>query len=151
MRKNILFASIIISAILCGFSACTSAKKDTKVTDEQIVDTMKLQFNIANMDTMSVIFPDSNDIFTINEKDKIELGQLLSSSINDTVWNNSGIIVKMVAPDYTIISHYKDQDADNNSWLMIWKENGRAKFENKWYLLDDNKKSTIYKMLDAYK
>lgn len=151
MNKKILFYAIIICGLFSGFSACSSTKKEVKSGDEQAIDTMRLQFNIANVDTMSVIFPESNDVFVINEKDKTELGKLIALSINDTLWNNSGIMVKMVAPDYTIVSHYKGQSADNNSWLMIWKENGRAKFENKWYFLDEAKKSSIYQILDAYK
>lgn len=37
--------------------------------------------------------------------------------------------------------------------IMIWKESGRAKYENKckWYLLDKNKKTEIYQLLDKYK
>jgi len=148
MAKYII--SIIIS--IAVFSACASSSKKTEEgTKVDIIDTMKMQFSITDVDSMMLIFPDSNDQKLISDTDKTKLGETLSLSINDTLWNNSGIMVKMVAPDYTLISHYKGKSQDENSWLMIWKENGRAKYENKWYFLDESKKSNIYRILDSYK
>ncbi|NDV96002.1 hypothetical protein D0T84_13925 [Dysgonomonas sp. 521] len=148
--------SRILSILLLAGSlfACNQAKKDTQSAGDNTVvavDTMKMQFNTTGIDTMTVIFTGSDKKSLINEADKAELGKLLSQSVNDTLWNNSGIMVKMVAPDYTVISHYKGKEADNNSWLMIWKENGRAKFENKWYFLAEDKKNEIYQLIDKYK
>lgn len=152
MRTTSRNLSVILLAT-CLF-ACNQVKKDTQAADNNLVaavDTMKMQLNTAGIDTMTVIFTDSDKKSLINETDRAELGKLLSQSVNDTLWNNSGIMVKMVAPDYTVISHFKDKGADDNSWLMIWKESGRAKFENKWYFLPENKKNDIYQLIDKYK
>lgn len=146
------FALFIL--IITVFACNSSSKKDvqTRSRDEiTVVDTMHLQFDVVEIDSMYVIIKENEKKNLINVNDKEELGRLLSMSVNDTVWNNSGIMVKMVTPDYTIISHYRDQSNDNNSWLMIWKENGRLKFDSKWYFLPENNKNNIFQLLDKYK
>lgn len=150
----IYFVGIVLA--LAIFSACTSlAKKEESQESEEIkaaiIDTMKMQFSVTDIDSMYLMFPDSNEKKLINDTDKAKLGETLALSVNDTLWNNSGIMVKMVAPDYTLISHYKGKSQDENSWLMIWKETSRAKFENKWYFLDGSKKDEIFRIMDSYK
>lgn len=146
--------SIVFSVAI--LSACTSSakKEEFQKTEEALIaaiDTMTMQFNVSEVDSMNLMFPDTENKHLISDTDKEKLGEYLSLSTYDTLWNNSGIMVKMVTPDYTIISHYKGKSQDNNSWLMIWKENGRSKYGNKWYFLDEQKKNEIYRILDSYK
>ena len=46
--------------------------------------------------------------------------------------------------------HYKGKSQDDNSWISIWKELGKAKFDNKWYLLPDPK-DEVFNLLDSLK
>jgi len=153
--KTIAKYGFAVLILILGVFACNSPKKDVQAiasTDDiSATDTMHLQFDVTEIDSMYLILKESEKKNLINDTDKKELGKLLSLSVNDTLWNNSGIMVKMVTPDYTIISHYKDQSDDNNSWLMIWKENGRLKFDNKWYFLPESNKNDILQLLDRYK
>ncbi len=147
-----LAGTLLLATVLVACNTSANKEKQAETTETaSAIDTMKLQFNVAEVDTMSLLFPDSNDQRIISEADRNKLGETLALSVNDTLWNNSGIMVKMVAPDYTLISHYKGKTSDQNSWLMIWKENGRTKFDNKWYFLDESKKAEIYQILDSYK
>ncbi|MCD8261154.1 MAG: hypothetical protein LUD15_06410 [Bacteroides sp.] len=57
-------------------------------------------------------------------------------------------MVKMVAPDYTVIFHYREKPQEEEDWLMIWKENERAKFRNKWYLISSGNRESISRMLE---
>jgi len=157
MKATSIFFKTIIGIVFASaiLSSCNSPAKKVESdkqggTKAEVIDTMKMQFNTVNVDSMYLMFPDNNTKHIISDTDKEELGKYLAFSENDTLWNNSGIMVKMVAPDYTVISHYKDKPQDDNKWLMIWKKNGRTKYENKWYFLDEEKKNEIYRILDNY-
>lgn len=148
LTASVVFASVILSACNPSKKEASDKKEETKA---EVTDTMKMQFNTVNLDSMYLMFPDKDEKYIIGDTDKNKLGEYFAFSVNDTLWNNSGIMVKMVAPDYTVISHYKDKPQDDNTWLMIWKESGRIKYDNKWYFADGQKKNEIYQILDSYK
>lgn len=140
-------------ALVIAFSACNSSKKSVNTEDDTLttVDTMKLNLDFASVDTMTIIYIDKDELkVQIGDTDKGRVGEMLPRLVNDTAWNNSGIMVKMVAPDYMITMHYKGKTQDDNSWVSIWKELGKAKFDNKWYLLPEAK-DEVFKLLDSLK
>ena len=140
-------------ALVIGFSACNSAKKNVQGEENTaaIADTMKLNLDFASVDTMTIIYIDEDELkIQIGDTDRGRVREMLSRLVNDTAWNNSGIMVKMVAPDYMVTIHYKGKSQNDNSWISIWKELGRAKFDNKWYLLPE-KKEDVFNLLDSLK
>lgn len=153
MMKYTLKIAIAIGVVLLSafFSCSSKSNKTAETPDIGTTDTMKLQINFSMADTLSVITAQNEKRLVVNKEDKNKLQELLSVSVNDTLWNNSGIMVKMVAPDYTLIVHNKEGKADEDIWMMIWKENGRLKVLNKWYLLVEENKNEIFTILDTYK
>ncbi|GAB6124121.1 hypothetical protein [Dysgonomonas termitidis] len=140
-------------ALLTGLSACSSSKKNVQGEENTvaIADTMKLNLDYTSVDSMTIIYTDKDELkIQIGDTDRGRVGEMLSQLVNDTAWNNSGIMVKMVAPDYMITMHYKGKTQDHNSWISVWKELGKAKFENKWYLLPEEKEQ-MFELLDSLK
>lgn len=147
--KKILFIPLAILTI-----ACNPPKKDAQVQttiDIEQKDSTKIQINVADIDSMSVLFTENEKTALIDIADRTKLAELLSTARYDTVWNKGDIMVKMVAQDYTIISRYKNKSQDENGWLMIWKENGRTKFNNKWFFIPDENQLKVYELLDKYR
>ncbi|MBD8389246.1 hypothetical protein [Dysgonomonas sp. BGC7] len=152
MKYTLKIAIAIGVVLLSAFFACSpKSNKTAETPDIETPDTMKLQINFSITDTLSVITAQNEKRLVVNKEDKNKLQELLSLSVNDTLWNDSGIMVKMVAPDYTLIAHNKEGKADEDIWMMIWKENGRLKVRNKWYFLVEENKNEIFTILDAYK
>jgi len=155
MRKKGIWQGLSCLLLLVSI-ACSPKKAQNETGETQVknqsnaIDTMRLYLNIAEIDTMSVNFSVNNDWHELKVSDRNRFGELISFAVNDTAWSNSNIMVKMVAPDYIVMSHFKNKSQDENAWISIWKELGKAKYNNKWYLLPD-KKDQIYQILDMYK
>ena len=113
-------------------------------------DSTKLFMDVVQVDTMTLISKTGDTNQLIKEADFTTLSTSLLTARYDTVWNESGIMVKMVEPDYTVIVHYKGKSADNNDWLMIWKNNGRTKFKNKWFFIEGENREKVTNLLDNY-
>ena len=60
-------------------------------------------------------------------------------------------MVKMVSPDYTVIIRYKEAGIDDNDFVMMWNNNGRIKFRNKWFLINGDKKLLLSQIFDDYR
>ncbi len=145
---------IVLSTLI--LSACNvSAKKEEPLKGNQakpaLAETMKMPFDAAGIDSMNVLFSGNEKKKTVSDTDKAKLGQALALSVNDTLWNNSGAVMKMAAPDYTVIAYYKGKPQDENSWIPVWKGSGKIMYKDKWYLLDESQKDGIYQILDNYK
>ncbi|WP_029905856.1 hypothetical protein [Prevotella sp. 10(H)] len=154
MKVNRIMKAILPVCILgiLAFNACNSAQNNTKSDNGDLktaVDTMKLNLDFASVDSMILMFPDSEGKREIEKADREKVIGYLTQFVNDTAWNNSGIMVKMVAPDYMLSLHYRGKTQDENSWISIWKELNKAKFDNKWYLLPGDKEA-MFKLLDTY-
>ena len=78
------------------------------------------------------------------------LSGYLSQAEYDTKLNSGDIMIKMQAPDYTAVFHYKGKSSEQSDWLMIWNEDGRTKFANEWYYLSENTRNDVYKLFDKY-
>ncbi len=153
-----IFLKCIISLVLviATLSACNvPAKKEEPLKGSQagqtLTEIMKIPFDATGVDSMTFIFSGNEKKKTVSDSDKAKLGQALALSVNDTLWNNSGSVIKMASPDYTVIAHYKDKPQDENCWISIWKGSGKIMYKDKWYLLDESQKNGIYQILDSYK
>lgn len=145
--------------LVAPFAIITGACNSNKATQSEVADTdslsigydsTKLFIDVAQVDTMTLISKTGDTNQLIKEADFTTLSASLLTARYDTAWNESGIMVKMVEPDYTVIVHYKGKSADNNDWLMIWKDNGRTKFKNKWFFIEGENKDKITNLLDNY-
>lgn len=154
MRTTIKYFAVAL-VLATGLFACNSTKKESQSTETSMntvtPDSMKLRLIVADIDSMSVLFTENEKTALIDISDRTKLAELLSTARYDTVWNKGDIMVKMVAQDYTIISRYKNKSQDENGWLMIWKENGRTKFNNKWFFIPDENHLKVYELLDKYR
>ena len=159
MKKSAVIVLAMALSLVIGLSSCNSnkhtqsAETDADTLDMKSValDSTRLYIDEAKVDTMKIIpvsEPAGN--LLIKESDYSKLASSLLTARYDTAWNNSGIMVKMVAPDFTVVIDYKDKDADNSDWLMIWKENGRTKFKDKWFFLEDEARDEVISILNSY-
>lgn len=154
MNKIYLIAAFVLvsSMIACNTNKKNQPEAEEKATIETAAyDSTKIQIDAAMIDSMTIIFTDTDIKEFISKEDQAKLSESLLTAQYDTAWNDKGLMVKMVAPDYTLIFQYKDKSADENDWLMIWKENGRTKYKDKWFLLADNKNESIYQLLEGYR
>ncbi|MDR2956117.1 MAG: hypothetical protein LBV43_13655 [Prevotella sp.] len=147
----ILAFTLMMGMIACNTNKKVSNEEDSVDNKSAIADSTKIQIDIIAIDSMTVIFTEDDSRAIINTDDQRKLAESMITARYDTAWNDKGIMVKMVAPDYTLIIQYKGKSADDNKWLMIWEEGGRAKYNNKWFLLADDQKETIYQLLEKYR
>lgn len=160
MRKiNKTYHYSLLAALLLigGMFACNTNNKTQQDTEEKAnveiasYDSTKIQIDPVRIDTMTLIFTDDESRKVINENDRKVLADNMSTARYDTAWNDKEIMINMIAPDYTLIIQHKEESPENNDWLMIWKENGRTKYKNKWFFIADDKKESIYQLLESYR
>lgn len=149
--------SIISACIALVFLACNSKKSQqpedssANATTAAVYDSTKVHIDIAMIDSVKVIFTENEQTKVIDKADWTEIADNMLPAQYDTIWNRGDIMIKMVAPDYTMIISYKNTDMDKNDWLMIWKTDGRTKFKNKWYMLPQENMDAISELLEKYK
>lgn len=138
----------------CFMVSCNVNNAKTMAGNESVVaevDTMKFNTDYTSIDTIKVIYTaDQEKEVLVKPEDQASIKQMITQFVNDTVWNNSDIMVKMVAPDYMVVLKYTDKSGLEDSWISIWKELGKAKIMNKWYLLPENK-TGMFVILDSLK
>lgn len=147
---------LFILAMICGMIACNPKKAQSEAIavpdgEEVVYDSTKIQIDMAKVDSMILLYPDSNDQHIIVSDDQTTIAESLPATQYDTAWNDKGIMVKMVAPDYTVIIRYKETSIDENDYLMMWNDNERVKFRNKWFLMDDDKKLLLFQIFEDYR
>lgn len=156
MKKYLRHLSIYVFVLGSILTSCNSKKSAEAVpapagiSELAVEDSLKISIDVSKIDSMIRLF-DSGATKAITNDDCILLGDMLSTAQYDTVFNNSDIMVKMQAPEYTVILYNKGKTLEENDWLMVWKENGRTKYKNKWYYLAEDKKDIVYNLLDKYK
>lgn len=154
---NRMYLNIVLAImIMTGVYACNtnkSTQNEENIVDNKpvIADSTKIQIDVALIDSISVIFTDNDSMAIIDKDDQPKIAEYMATAQYDTAWNDKGIMVKMVAPDYTLIIRHKGEEADKNDWLMMWKENGRTKFKNKWFFIADDRKEQVYQLLENYR
>lgn len=151
--KHLFIYILTLGAI---FTSCDSKKaaqaeyEKENTSEAKINDSTKIFIDASKIDSMTLIL--DNDLKTIiQNSDYTTLANTASTAEYDTLLNNSDIMIKMQAPDYTIIIYNTGKSVDESDWLMVWKENGRTRFKNKWYTLAEDKRADLYKLLDKYK
>lgn len=157
MKKSILNTTAAMVVILAAFGSCgrggvkATAEGAGETTKTAVADTMKIGVDAAKVDSVRVIFTGDEQLRHMDREDVERLISYAATSEYDTEWNDSGIMVKMVAPDYTVIFSYEGQSGDADDWMMIWREGGRVKFRQKWFHLANSHKERIYSLLDKYR
>lgn len=153
--QNKYLALISILALVCGIIACNPKKVQSETTiadkEETVYDSTKIQIDMAKVDSMVLLYPDSNKPRIIVTDDQATVAESLLTAKYDTAWNDKGIMVKMMAPDYTVIISYKEAGIDDNDFVMMWNNNGRIKFRNKWFLINGDKKLLLSQIFDDYR
>lgn len=156
MKKYLKHFSICLLALGVVSTSCDSKKamqtesENINISKSQMNDSTQIFIDVSQIDSMMLIL--DNELKTaILNTDFTALADALSTATYDTYLNNSDIMIKMQAPDYTVIIYNTGKPADQSEWLMIWRENGRIKFKDKWYALAEDKRADVYKLLDKYK
>ncbi len=148
-RYFVLGISIVMGIIISCNSQSASSENIKMTNSEKSDQSQIISLDLNSISSMEIQFKENDKIGLIKSEDQKKLVELISSAVYDTNWNDRGIMVKMVPPDYTIQISYKGKPSDTKDWLMIWKESGKVKL-NKWYLLPEEKNKEVIKMLDAY-
>ena len=149
--KNRILTFAVIAVLAASLSSC-SGQRARRMTMKPMNDMTGILIDTDVVDTVKLLFAEEESGETVMWKsDYSGFAGFLSTAVYDTAWNDSGIMVKMVAPDYTAIVSYKDTPSDDNDWLMVWKENGRAKFRQKWYFIAENQREGLYTLLEKYR
>lgn len=157
MKAKNIQKVFVISGFISSIAmfSCSSNGSQVPVKDNQIVsarDTMKLNLDFTSVDTIKILYTANEDTQSRikEEETKAHIERILGTFVNDTAWNNSGIMVKMVAPDYMLVLHHAEESGLTDNWVSIWKELGKAKVEDKWYVLP-NSKGELFALLDTLK
>ncbi len=152
MKKIILplLPCLLVWAVIstsCNFKKPVSdASGDTATVT---TDSLSLFINPETVDSMLFI-PIDGQPFRMDMADCKPLTGYLQEAVCDTALNKSGIMMKLLAPDYPVVFFYQNKTADESDWLMIWKENGRSKFANKWYNLPESNRNSVFGLLEKY-
>ncbi len=152
MKKIVLPLFLSLFAFATMLISCNFKKSTPNVSEDTTVvttDSLRIIINSEAVDSMLFI-PIEGESFRMDMADSKPLSEYLSEAAYDTTLNKSGIMMKMQAPDYTVIFYHKNKSADESDWLMIWKENGRTKFANEWYNLAESNRNKVYDLLEKY-
>ncbi len=157
MKAKNIQKVFVISGFISSIAmfSCSSNGSQVPAKDNQTVsarDTMKLNLDFTSVDTIKILYTANEDTQSRikEEETKAHIERILGTFVNDTAWNNSGIMVKMVAPDYMLVLHHAEKSGLTDNWVSIWKELGKAKVEDKWYVLP-NSKGELFALLDTLK
>lgn len=157
MKAKNIQKVFVISGFISSIAmfSCSSNGSQVPAKDNQTVsarDTMKLNLDFTSVDTIKILYTANEDTQSRikEEETKAHIERILGTFVNDTAWNNSGIMVKMVAPDYMLVLHHAEESGLTDNWVSIWKELGKAKVEDKWYVLP-NSKGELFALLDTLK
>jgi hypothetical protein len=147
---NILAMCITCTVILC--SSCNFASKNSNAAisaDASVADSMKLNIDVANIDSMILSFTGVEKQFHIEGLEKETIGKALEMCTEDTVWNNDGKMRKMTAPDFKLTLHYSGKPANEISVVQVWQLPPRVQTAGKWYLFGMSGKE-LFAIVDTY-
>lgn len=139
---------IIIGAISCHFN-----RNGNVFTANGVFPANSLLFvDPAALDSVRIIYTDDETIDRIFPQEEwYEIDELLATAQYDTIWNDTGIMLAMIAQDYALIMYYTGQTADTADWLLIWREGERIKFRNKWYCIEPEARKRICDKIESWR
>ncbi|MCC8155572.1 MAG: hypothetical protein LIP01_16180 [Tannerellaceae bacterium] len=134
----------IILLLLVGVISC-NFKRAAQTRNVPSID-------MAQMDSVRIIYTDDESKQGVVPPEAWdEINRLLQTANYDTVWNDSGIMLTMIAQDYALIISYKDRPSTENDWLLIWEIHEKIKFRNKWYIVDAVTKNELCKKIEQWR
>ena len=156
MKSLVMITAALLSLVSCGHrnsgntATGITAPEATSIDAEN--DSTRISIEARRLDSVKIIFSGDGvmDRFLKPEDIRALIGYVVPS-VYDTAWNDTGIMVKMAAPDYTVVFSYEGQTADYDDWLMVWKESGRVKFRQKWFFLSEGSRVPLYVLLEKYR
>lgn len=147
--------SILLFSLIIMFGACNTKKKAESQNKETTVklDTTGLWIDVAKINSMRIIYTDNelNPETFIREEDQLKIQRMMNTAIYDSIRNRSDIMIKMVAPEYTLIMAYKNKSADDNDWFMLWASDNYVKYKNTWYTVSNEIKEETVSLLESYR
>ena len=151
-NKMLILPGMLMLA--CMAISCGSQKRISGSSGEQThavspENTKTIIIDAAAVDSL-VFIPLEGEPVRMEPADCKLLSEYLSLAEYDTRLNSGDIMIKMQAPDYTAVFYYKGKSPERSGRLMIWNENGRTKFADRWYYLGENTRSDVYKLFDKY-
>ncbi|MCD7973585.1 MAG: hypothetical protein LUG18_13180 [Candidatus Azobacteroides sp.] len=154
-KKPIIKYWIIFFILLISITACSTTRKsslyNTDKEDVPVKPSHPITLYADEIENIILLWGNQEDKNKeITGSDFYLFSELLSSAVYNAYWNESGIMFKMVAPDYTVSVSYKNKSPEENDLAMIWKEANRLKFRNIWYNLPEEQGKKLYRLLDKY-
>lgn len=141
--------------ILCVFviGSCSFPARKGQVENVEAGEERKEpHIDLFQVESMQVIYTDNEEMVRyLSENDRVRIGEWISDARYDEQWNDSNIMIKMIAPDYTVIIRYRDLTPEEDDWLMIWKNTGKIKYQNLWYIAGEEKTADISRLLEGYR
>jgi len=147
--KAFILPSVLVMGMAFMGISCSQQKSTSKDVKASSENTKTINIDAVTVDSL-VFIPLEGESVHMELSDYKLLSGYLSQAEYDTKLNSGDIMIKMQAPDYTVVFYYKGKSSDQNDWLMIWNEDGRTKFANEWYYLRENTRNDVYKLLDKY-
>ncbi|MCD8043759.1 MAG: hypothetical protein LUH10_11925 [Tannerellaceae bacterium] len=115
-------------------------------------DSLELFIDLTTLDSVGIIYTDDESIQRAFPQDEwYEMNDLLATARYDTIWNDSGIMLAMIAQDYALVLYYTDRPREDNEWLLIWKDGERIKFRNKWYCIEPEARKRICDKIESWR
>ncbi|MCD7963879.1 MAG: hypothetical protein LUF90_10135 [Rikenellaceae bacterium] len=154
MKYRYIYFAALISIILfvsCGiFRTTIPLQLYEPLPDEPIVgEDIRFDIDTSNVNSIKIIYKNSQDPLLITDYSKLyELERLIRNSTYDDFWNEGGIMVKTVEPDYTIIIDYVENYDLDNLFIMFWKDTGKIKYKGIWYVLEESGRTQVYEFLN---
>ncbi|MCC8198598.1 MAG: hypothetical protein LIP06_08520 [Tannerellaceae bacterium] len=145
----------ILLGTLCIYVAWSCSSKGNREKENPAVvieENKKTEIDLFQVESMQVIYTDDESILSyLTENDRVRIGDWVKDAQYDEQWNDSNVMLKMIAPDYTLIIRYRDLSPEEDDWLMIWKNTGKIKFRNLWYIVGEEKAEEISRLLESYR
>lgn len=128
--RNILLVAIL-GVALVGITSC-GGKAEKSNTVEVAASDVPQQYLLNPDSCLSVsILRGADDKVAMSEEDSKIVLAYLNSGVYDKERNDSGILFKMVSPDYTFLISYKTGE---ESMVQYWSELSLISLNAKWYL-----------------
>ena len=106
-------------------------------------------FDPAGVLSVSLTRNDGSISAALTGSDIRTISQSIAHAVYDTLLNDSGIMLRMAEPDYSLVLAHKKADAPDD-WAQIWIASGRLLFRSKWYTLRPEELPSVEAVLKKY-